>query len=176
MALREILLHPDPRLRRVARPVADFGRDFQRAVDDMFETMYDEHGVGLAAPQIALNQRLMIVDVSEDQNQPLVFVNPVITAQAMPREMEEGCLSLPGFSDKVRRFERITVDALDRRGDVFTLDCEGLLAQCVQHELDHLNGVLFIDHLSALKRERITAKMTKLVKRLGQENGRAAGG
>src|SRR5690606_2940922 len=135
-----------------------------RLVDDMFETMYAAPGVGLAATQVNVHQRVVVIDVSEDQSQPLVFINPEVTVldPESLREYDEGCLSVPGFYETVTRPERVRVDALDRDGQPFSLEPDGLLAVCVQHELDHLNGKLFVDYVSAIKRQRIRRKLEKL--------------
>lgn len=168
MALLEILEFPDPRLRTVARPVAAVDDAIRRLVDDMFETMYHAPGVGLAATQVNVHQRVVVIDVSEDNSEPLVFINPEI--EVLPggqRDWDEGCLSVPGFYEKVSRPERIRVRALDRDGQPFELEPDGLLAVCIQHELDHLNGKLFVDHISSLKRNRIKQKLEKAHRQQG---------
>lgn len=161
MAKLEILHFPDPRLRTQAHPVARVDAAIQRLVDDMFETMYAAPGIGLAATQVNVHQRLLVVDVSEDKNQPLTFINPEILQRDGVEEMEEGCLSVPGFYEKVQRAERIKVRALDVAGESFELEVDGLLAVCIQHEIDHLDGKLFVDYLSNLKRQRIRKKLEK---------------
>ena len=164
MALLPILEFPDPRLRTKAAPVdpARIGEPaFQRLLDDMFETMYAAPGIGLAASQIDVHQRFMVMDVSEEKDRPLVFVNPQITARAGEQVYQEGCLSVPGIFADVVRADRITVHALDRHGQPFELDIDGLLAVCVQHEMDHLEGKLFVDYLSPLKREMVRKKLVK---------------
>ncbi|WP_043113107.1 peptide deformylase [Solimonas flava] len=163
MSLLTILHHPDPRLRQKAQPVTVFDAALQTLIDDMFETMYDAPGVGLAATQVGLALRLAVMDCSEDKDQPLpmVIINPEILNPDDRVEMEEGCLSVPGIADKVQRYNRLTLRALDRSGQPFELAAEGLLAQAIQHEIDHLDGKLYIDYLSALKRERITKKLAK---------------
>jgi peptide deformylase len=161
MAKLEILHFPDPRLRTRAKPVARVDASIQRLVDDMFETMYAAPGIGLAATQVNVHQRLLVVDVSEDKNQPLAFINPEILERQGVEEMEEGCLSVPGVYDKVQRAERIRVRALDRDGNTFEMETDGLLAVCIQHEIDHLDGKLFVDYLSSLKRQRIRKKLEK---------------
>ncbi|GAB3026160.1 peptide deformylase [Bowmanella dokdonensis] len=161
MAKLEVLRFPDERLRTVARPVTEVDDQVRRLVDDMFETMREENGIGLAATQVDVHQRIVVMDVSEEQNHPLVFINPEITEKDGLTISEEGCLSVPGNYAKVERAERIKVTALDRNGKEFTLDAEGLLAICIQHELDHLRGVLFVDYLSPLKRQRIRKKLEK---------------
>lgn len=164
MAKLEILEFPDPRLRTVAKPVAAVDETIQQLVSDMFETMYAAPGVGLAATQVNVHQRVVVIDVSEDQSQPMVFINPEVTvldAETL-RDYDEGCLSVPGFYETVARPERVRVDALDRDGKPFSLEPEGLLAVCIQHELDHLNGKLFVDYVSPVKRQRIRKKLEKL--------------
>lgn len=162
MAILEILEFPDPRLRTQAKPVAVVDDKLRRLIDDMFETMYDAPGVGLAATQINVHQRLVVIDVSEDKSQPLVFINPEITVlDDELNEYDEGCLSVPGFYETVTRPKRIQVNALDRNGEPFTLEPDGLLAVCIQHELDHLNGKLFVDYVSPVKRDRIRKKLEK---------------
>lgn len=163
MAILEILEFPDPRLRTQAKPVAAVDDKLRQLIDDMFETMYDAPGVGLAATQVNVHQRLVVIDVSEDKSQPLVFINPEITIlDDELNEYDEGCLSIPGFYETVVRPKRIQVTALDRNGEPFTLEPEGLLAVCIQHELDHLNGKLFVDYVSPVKRDRIRKKLEKL--------------
>ncbi len=162
MAILKILEFPDPRLRTIAKPVAHFDAALLKLVDDMIETMYEADGVGLAATQVDVHKRLLVIDVSEDRNEPLVFVNPEITVlDDSIREVKEGCLSVPGFYEPVTRPEHILVRAQDKQGNAFELQPEGLLAVCIQHELDHLNGKLFVDYVSALKRQRIRSKLEK---------------
>ena len=161
MAKLEILHFPDPRLRTVAKPVPVVNAEIRRLIDAMFETMYDAPGIGLAATQVNVHQRLLVLDVSEDKDQPQVFINPEILSRDGVEEMEEGCLSVPGVYDKVQRAERIRVRALDRDGNPFELEADGLLAVCIQHEIDHLDGKLFVDYLSSLKRQRIKKKLEK---------------
>jgi peptide deformylase len=162
MALLPILEFPDPRLRTVAKPVAEVNANIRKLVDDMFDTMYEAPGVGLAASQVNVHLRVVVIDVSEDKSQPLVFINPEITLlDDIQHEYDEGCLSVPGFYETVVRPEHIRVDALDRDGKPFSLQPEGLLAVCIQHELDHLNGKLFVDIISPFKRTRIRSKMEK---------------
>lgn len=162
MALLPILEFPDPRLRTVAKPVASVDDSIRQLADDMIETMYAAPGVGLAATQIDRHIRLLVVDVSEDQSQPLVFINPTFEKLADDtKPYDEGCLSVPGFYETVERTDRIRVSALDRNGQPFTLDADGLLSVCIQHEIDHLDGKLFVDYISALKRNRIKAKLEK---------------
>ncbi|MEO6264167.1 MAG: peptide deformylase [Luteimonas sp.] len=164
MAQLPILEFPDPRLRTQAAPVdpvwlADPAT--QRLFDDMFETMYAAPGVGLAASQVDVHRRFMVIDVSEEKNRPLVFVNPQITARSGEQVYQEGCLSFPGIFADVTRSGEITVTALDRHGTSFELDTDGLLAVCIQHEMDHLVGKLFVDYLSPLKREMVRKKLAK---------------
>lgn len=164
MAQLTILEFPDPRLRTKAVPVdpariADAG--FQQLLDDMFETMYDEPGIGLAASQVDVHQRLMVIDVSEDKSAPTVFINPEIVARNGEQVYQEGCLSVPGIFADVTRASEITVNAIGRDGQPFELSADGLLAVCIQHEMDHLEGKLFIDYLSPLKREMVRKKLEK---------------
>ena len=164
MALLPILEFPDPRLRTQAVPVdpAHLAEPaFQRLIDDMFETMYEAPGIGLAASQVDVHQRFMVIDVSEDKGRPLVFINPTITARSGEQVYQEGCLSVPGIFADVTRANEITVQALDRHGQPFELAIDGLLAVCVQHEMDHLEGKLFVDYLSPLKREMVRKKLAK---------------
>jgi peptide deformylase len=161
MAVLTILEYPDPRLRTMAKPVAAVDARIRRLIDDMFETMYGAPGVGLAATQVDVHERVLVLDVSQERNQPLAFVNPEIVTREGVAEGEEGCLSVPGIFDLVDRAARITVRALDRDGKPFELPAEGLLAVCIQHEMDHLEGILFIDHLSRLKRDMILKKLAK---------------
>ncbi|MDB5968268.1 MAG: peptide deformylase [Hydrocarboniphaga sp.] len=161
MALMPILHHPDPRLRIKAQPVVDFGPALQKLVEDMFETMYDAPGVGLAATQVGVNLRLAVMDAGEDAPEPRVMINPEVLAASDRVEMEEGCLSVPDASEKVQRYNHLKVRALDRNGAPYELEVEGLRAQAVQHEIDHLDGKLYIDYLSSLKRERILKKLRK---------------
>lgn len=161
MAILEVLRFPDERLRTVAKPVEKINNEINTLIDNMFETMKDENGIGLAATQVDAHVRVVVMDVSEEQNEPRVFVNPEITHMEGSTISEEGCLSVPNNYAKVERAEKITVKALDREGKEFSLDAEGLLAVCVQHELDHLKGKLFVDYLSPLKRKRIRTKLEK---------------
>jgi peptide deformylase len=161
MALRTILEYPDPRLRTRAQPVTEFGPELSRLVDDMFETMYAAPGIGLAASQIDVHKRIIVIDVSKDRTEPLVFINPEILARDGEANTEEGCLSVPGIFDEVKRAGRVRVRAQDRNGEVFEKDYDDILAVCIQHEMDHLEGKLFVDYLSDLKRERIRKKLDK---------------
>ena len=165
MAKLSILRYPDPRLHTVARPVEQVDTRIQALVDDMLATMYAAQGIGLAATQVDVHERVIVIDVSEDRNQPLVLINPELVA--VSDEMivgDEGCLSVPAVYDKVERHARVTVQALDREGQLRALDAEELLAVCVQHEMDHLRGKVFVEYLSALKRNRIKSKMLKRTK------------
>ncbi|MEX1221245.1 MAG: peptide deformylase [Idiomarina sp.] len=161
MSLLTILTYPDERLRTLAEPVAEVDDALRATIDDMFETMYECQGVGLAATQVDVHKRLFVADCSEDQNEPLVFVNPEIVERDGEFTNEEGCLSFPGVYAKVDRAGTVTVKALDKNGQEFTKTAEGLLAICIQHEIDHLNGKLFVDYLSKLKRDRIRKKLEK---------------
>ena len=161
MALLDILHHPDPRLREKAKPVERFDAALQRLIDDMFETMYAAPGVGLAATQVGIAQRVAVMDCSSEdgKREPLVVINPEIVAPQEPEEVEEGCLSVPGVRDKIKRYKRLKLKAVDRTGKPYEIEADGLLAQCIQHEVDHLNGKLYIDYLSSLKRERLMKRM-----------------
>lgn len=161
MALLEVLRFPDERLRTVAKPVEKVDARIQQLVDDMFETMLEENGVGLAATQVDVHLRLVVMDVSEEGGQPLVFINPEIIETEGTIISEEGCLSVPGNYAKVERAAKVKVKALNREGEEFEIEGDGLLAKCVQHELDHLEGKLFVDYLSPLKRQRIKKKLEK---------------
>ena len=164
MSLLPILEFPDPRLRTKAVPVDPAhvtAPEFQTLLDDMFETMYDAPGIGLAASQVDVHKTFMVIDVSEEKDAPLVFINPVITAKAGEQVYQEGCLSVPGIFADVTRANEITVEAVGRDGKPFTLQADGLLAVCIQHEMDHLVGKLFVDYLSPLKREMVRKKLAK---------------
>ncbi len=161
MSKLEILTFPDPRLRNKAEPVARVGDDIRRIVDDMFETMYAAPGIGLAAIQVDIPLRIVVIDVSEEKDSPLCLINPEILAQEGEEQTEEGCLSVPGFYEPVTRAEKVRISALDRDGNPFELDADGLLAVCIQHEIDHLDGKLFVDYVSSLKRQRIRKKLEK---------------
>jgi peptide deformylase len=167
MALLPILEFPDPRLRTVAtelRPAEVAAPEFQTLLDDMFETMYEAPGIGLAASQVDVHRRFMVIDVSEGNDTPLVFVNPNITFKDGEQVYQEGCLSVPGIFADVTRANSIKVTALDRNGEAFELETDGVLAVCIQHELDHLDGKLFVDYLSPLKREMVRKKLAKMAK------------
>ena len=156
-----ILEYPDPRLRTVAKPVGAVDDNLRRLIDDMVQTMYAAKGVGLAATQVNVHLRLLVADVSEEKNQPLVFINPELVERHEVEVSQEGCLSVPGIFEDVSRAQRVRVRALDRDGKPFERDLDGLLAVCVQHEMDHLEGKLFVDYLSELKRTRIRKKLEK---------------
>ncbi|HWP00157.1 MAG TPA: peptide deformylase [Methylococcus sp.] len=161
MAILSILEFPDERLRRKASPVEVFDDALQRAIDDMFETMYAAPGIGLAAIQVNIPKRIVVLDISEEKNTPLCLINPEILERSGVGEMDEGCLSLPGIFEKVSRANAVRVRALDRYGEPLDLSAEGLLAVCIQHEIDHLEGKLFVDYLSPLKRQMVRKKLKK---------------
>ncbi len=164
MAQLPILEFPDPRLRTQAaqvEPARLVEPAFQQLIDNMFDTMYEAPGIGLAASQVDVHQRFMVIDVTEDKTRPLVFVNPRITARQGEQVYQEGCLSVPGIYADVTRSDVITVEALDRNAKPFTLEVDGVLAVCIQHEMDHLEGKLFVDYLSPLKREMVRKKLVK---------------
>lgn len=167
MALRTILEYPDPRLRTKARIVTQFDAELHRLIEDLFDTMYAAPGIGLAATQIDAHQRVIVADVSAERAQPLVLINPEILSREGLNTVEEGCLSVPDIFDEVERSLRVRVRAQDRDGQVFERDFEDMLAVCVQHELDHLEGKLFVDYLSDLRRERIRKKLEKERKERG---------
>jgi peptide deformylase len=161
MALLNILEYPDPRLKTKAKPVTEFTPALKKLADDMAETMYKAPGIGLAATQIDQHIRLVVIDVSEERNALCTFVNPIIVAKEGKAKGEEGCLSVPGIYDDVERAEKVTVRAQDVHGKPFELTADGLLAVCIQHELDHLEGTVFVEHLSSLKQTRAKAKLAK---------------
>lgn len=162
MAILSVLRFPDDRLRTKAIQVTEVNDNIKTIVNDMFETMYDENGVGLAATQVNIHQQIVVIDVSENKETPIVLINPEIIDKSEDTLInEEGCLSVPGCYAKVDRHTKVTVKALDKNGNEFTLDGDELLAICIQHELDHLKGILFVDYLSPLKRQRIKAKLEK---------------
>ncbi len=161
MAVRPILHYPDPRLRRQALPVAQVDAAVRRLIDDLAETMYAAPGIGLAAIQVNEPRRVIVIDLSEERNQPQVFINPEIVARDGEQTLEEGCLSVPGIYEEVTRPNRVRVRALDRDGQPFELEAEGLLATCIQHGIDHLDGKVFVDYLSRLKQSRIRKKLEK---------------
>lgn len=164
MAILNILRYPDERLHTVAAPVAEVNDAIRNLIDDMAETMYGAPGIGLAATQVDVHQQVIVIDISEKRNRLLVLVNPVIVSAGGRSTHEEGCLSVPGIYDNIERAERVTVRALDRDGESFSLDAEGLLAVCIQHEIDHLKGKVFVDYLSRLKQTRIKSKLKKLMR------------
>jgi len=161
MAVLPLLHYPDPRLHTVASPVARVDDAIRRLIDDMAETMYTAPGIGLAATQVNVHKRVIVVDASENSDRLLAFINPVLLIKEGQAEREEGCLSVPGIYDRVTRADRIVVEALDRQGERFTLEAQGLLATCIQHEMDHLEGKVFVEYLSQLKQNRIKTKLRK---------------
>lgn len=161
MTLLTILHHPDSRLRKKAAPVAQVDAVIRQIIDDMFATMYAAKGIGLAATQVNIQQQIVVMDISEERDAPQVFINPEILHKEGSIEHEEGCLSVPDYYDKVTRAERVTVRAVNRDGETFELQAEGLLAICIQHEMDHLQGKLFVDYLSTLKQQRVRKKLEK---------------
>ena len=166
MSLLPILEFPDPRLRKIASPVSVFDEKLEALIDDMFETMYDAPGIGLAASQVDVHERVIVIDLTEDRSDPRVFINPEITViDDTLGTYDEGCLSVPGFYETVERPQLIEVTALDREGASFTERLDGLMGICLQHEIDHLEGKLFVDYLSPLKRQRIRSKLVKEQKR-----------
>ena len=162
MALLDVLHLPDKRLRTLAKPVEAITPEIVKLTEDMLETMYDENGVGLAATQVNVHVRIAVIDISEDRDQPIVLINPSIIVQSGEEESEEGCLSVPETNAKVKRAEFVTVEFLDVNGETQTIEADALLAVCIQHEMDHLDGKLFIDYLSKLKQKRIHTKLEKL--------------
>ena len=168
MAILDILHFPDTRLRKRAVEVEAVDDKLRELLDDMFETMYAAPGIGLAATQVNVQKRVLVIDISKEQNEPMVFINPQILEKDGIEEMDEGCLSVPGIYEKVRRAEHIKVRAMDRNGETFELETGDLLAVCIQHEIDHLDGKLFVDYLSPLKRQRIRKKLEKQ-RRHGEE-------
>lgn len=161
MAILPILNYPDPRLHTIAKPVTQVDAAIRRLIDDMAETMYAAPGIGLAATQVNVHQQVIVMDISEDKSDLRVFINPQIVASSGLQDYEEGCLSVPGIYETVTRAEKITVQALDRDGKPFTLEADGLLAVCIQHEMDHLRGKVFVEYLSPLKQTRIKNKLLK---------------
>jgi len=162
----EILKYPDKRLRTVAKPVKNVNNDIKKQVKDMFETMYDAPGIGLAATQVNFHQRLIVIDVSEECNQPLCLINPEIIEKNGEIEWEEGCLSVPNYYENVKRANEIKVSALNELGQSFEIEVNEMLSVCIQHEMDHLDGILFVDHLSKLKQKRLKKKAEKQTKKL----------
>ena len=170
MAILNILEFPDKRLRTIAKPVELVDSEIQRLVDDMLETMYEARGVGLAATQVNVHKRVIVMDISDEKNQPICLINPQIIEKDGVSEAEEGCLSVPGFFEKVSRAEHIKISALNRDGENFELEARDLLAVCIQHEMDHLDGHLFVDYISAFKRTRIKNKLEKIHKSQGRQD------
>lgn len=164
MAMLPVLRFPDERLRKVAKPVETITPEIQKIVDDMIETMYAEEGIGLAATQVDVHQRIIVIDVSENRDNPYVIINPEVISKAGETGIEEGCLSVPDCRGFVPRAEKIKIKALDRHGNPYQIDADELFAICIQHEMDHLKGKLFVDYLSPLKRQRIEQKMKKLTR------------
>ena len=164
MAILEVLHFPDDRLKKIAQPVQEITSATQTIIDDMLETMYAEEGIGLAAVQVNVLQRIVVIDISESRQEPMVLINPEIIEKAGETGIEEGCLSVPEARALVPRAETVTVKALDLDGNEFSIDADDLLAICLQHEIDHLNGILFIDYLSSLKQQRIRKKLEKLAR------------
>jgi peptide deformylase len=176
MALLNILRYPDPRLHKVAKPVTEFDERLQKLVADMAETMYDAPGVGLAATQVDVHERVIVIDVTETHDGLLVFINPEITWSSEEKQVyDEGCLSVPGIYDGVERPSRVKVKAVDQHNKPFEMECEGLLAVCIQHEMDHLMGKVFVEYLSPLKRNRIKTKLQKEERAQQNSGPRAAG-
>ncbi len=169
MSILTALEFPDKRLRTKAKEVVAFDAALSGLLDDMLETMYEAKGVGLAATQVNVHQRVIVIDVSEEKNEPLFLINPEIIAKDGVEESEEGCLSVPGFFEKVKRAEHIKFKAQDKQGDEFEMEANELLSVCIQHEIDHLDGKLFVDYLSPLKRQRIKAKLDKIHKQQGKK-------
>ena len=169
MTALNVLIYPDDHLKVVCEPVTEVNDAIRKIVDDMFDTMYQEEGIGLAAPQVDILQRIITIDVEGDKQHQLVLINPEILSFEGETGIEEGCLSIPGFRALVPRKEKVKVRALDRDGKEFTLDADGLLAICIQHEIDHLNGILFVDYLSPLKRQRIKEKLVKYKKQIAKQ-------
>ena len=162
----DILKYPDKRLRTIAKPVVSVNSDIKKQVKDMFETMYDAPGIGLAATQVNFHQRIIVIDISEDYNQPFCLINPEIIEKSGEIEWEEGCLSVPNYYENIKRANKIKVLALNEHGNTFDIEANEMLAVCIQHEMDHLNGILFVDHLSKLKQKRLQKKAEKQDKKL----------
>ncbi|MGX2949958.1 peptide deformylase [Ursidibacter sp. B-7004-1] len=168
MAVLDVLIYPDENLATVCQPVEKVDDELRQFIDDMFETMYQHEGIGLAAPQVNVLKRVITIDIEGDKANQIVLINPEILESSGETGIEEGCLSIPGCRALVPRKEKLTVKALNRQGEEFTLNADGLLAICIQHEIDHLNGVLFVDHISPLKRQRFREKMQKLKKQIAR--------
>ena len=169
MTVLNVLIYPEEHLNVVCDPVLDVNDETRKIIDDMFDTMYQEEGIGLAAPQVDILQRIITIDIEGDKQYQLVLINPEILDSDGETGIEEGCLSSPGFRALVPRKEKVTVKALDRDGKEFILKADGLLAICIQHEIDHLNGILFVDYLSPLKRQRIKEKLMKVKKQMEKQ-------
>lgn len=161
MAILDILVYPDPRLRTVAKPVEAVDQEILQLVDDMLETMYNANGIGLAATQVDVHKQVLVMDLSEQSDQPMVLINPVVKNAEGEQEYDEGCLSVPEYYAPTKRAEKITVSALDREGEIIEFEAEGLEAVCIQHEIDHLKGKVFVDYLSRLKQDRVKKKLAK---------------
>ena len=161
MTILHILHFPDDRLRTIAKPVAEVTNKHRALINDMLETMYDAPGIGLAATQVNVHERILVIDISEEKNQPIVLINPEILEKEGDQEYDEGCLSVPGIYETLHRAEKVRVKALNKEGESFEMTAEGLLAVCIQHEMDHLQGKLFVDYLSQLKKQRIRKKLEK---------------
>jgi peptide deformylase len=175
MALLPILSYPDPRLRTIAKPVKEVTAEIKTLIEDMIETMYDAQGIGLAASQVDQHIQLIVMDLSEDKNAPRVFINPKVTPLVEEKQSyEEGCLSVPDVYDKVERPNKVRIEALDGNGNVIDEVVEGLLAVCIQHEMDHLNGVIFVDYLSRLKQTRARDKVRKVLKIREKQDAQSA--
>lgn len=164
MALLEILHYPDERLRTKAAPVSEVTDEHRTLIDNMFETMYAAPGIGLAATQVNVHERIIVIDISEEKDQPLVLINPELVQKEGVETMDEGCLSVPDIYAEVERADKVTVKALNREGETFEMEADGLLAVCIQHEMDHLEGKLFVDYLSKLKQQRIRKKLEKMMR------------
>ena len=169
MTVLNVLIYPEEHLKVVCDPVLEVNDETRKIIDDMFDTMYQEEGIGLAAPQVDILQRIITIDIEGDKQNQLVLINPEILDAEGETGIEEGCLSISGFRALVPRKEKVTVKALDRDGKEFTLKADGLLAICIQHEIDHLNGILFVDYLSPLKRQRIKEKLMKVKKHMEKQ-------
>ena len=169
MTVLNVLIYPDDHLKEVCAPVAEVTAQTRAFIDDMFDTMYEQEGIGLAAPQVDVRERIITIDIEGDKQNQIVLINPEILESSGETGIEEGCLSIPGFRGFVPRKEKVKVKALDRNGEPFELEADGLLAICIQHEIDHLNGVLFVDYLSPLKRQRIKEKLMKYKKQLAKQ-------
>lgn len=161
MAILDILVYPDPRLRKIAEPVSQVDDSIRQLVADMTETMYDANGIGLAATQVDVHKQVIVMDISESRDQRMVLINPKIVERDGEQEYDEGCLSVPEYYAPVKRAESIKISALDEEGEIFELSAEGLLAVCIQHEMDHLKGKVFVDYLSRLKQDRVRKKILK---------------